>query len=149
MCGDTGGVVVWGGDLGVVGSNGTEDRGNSCGVPETGDKFEKKSEGRLVAKDRIIQSASGGGDTTALDLLVQEAGDSGVIGGLPEYLQGMRKGDGLLGIWGDSVAMVETRDSRKTSGGHIRRDFGSSKGAAAIGIRQVWQGRGRRGEGGH
>ena len=36
--GDTDGVVVWGGDLGVVGANGAEARGSSCGVPETGDK---------------------------------------------------------------------------------------------------------------
>ena len=34
---DTGGVVVWGVDLGFVGANGAEGRGISCGVPETGD----------------------------------------------------------------------------------------------------------------
>ena len=36
--GDTGGVVVWGGDLIVVGANGAEARWSSCGVPETGDE---------------------------------------------------------------------------------------------------------------
>ena len=49
--GDTGSVVVWGEDLGVVGANGTEFTGGSCGVHDTGDKVEgKKAEGRLVEK---------------------------------------------------------------------------------------------------
>ena len=29
-------AVVWGGDLGVVGANGAEAEGGSCGVPATG-----------------------------------------------------------------------------------------------------------------
>ena len=37
--GDTGGVVVRGGDLVVVGANGAEARGGSWGVPETGEKI--------------------------------------------------------------------------------------------------------------
>ena len=40
--GDTGGVLVWGGELGVVGTNGAEAGGSSCAVPVTGDKVEGK-----------------------------------------------------------------------------------------------------------
>ena len=35
-------VVVWGRYLGVAGANGEEAGGSSCGVPETGDKVERK-----------------------------------------------------------------------------------------------------------
>ena len=45
------GVVVWGGDLVVVGSNVSEAGGISCGGPKTCDKVErKKAEGRLMAE---------------------------------------------------------------------------------------------------
>ena len=48
---DTGGVVVSGGDLGVVGDNGTEARGSSCGFHDTGDGVEGKNyEGQFVAE---------------------------------------------------------------------------------------------------
>ena len=40
--GDTGGVVNWGRDLGVVGVNVTEARGSSYGVNDTGEKVEAK-----------------------------------------------------------------------------------------------------------
>ena len=40
--GDTGGVFVWGEDLGVVGANGKEAVGSSCGVPEKGEEVEAK-----------------------------------------------------------------------------------------------------------
>ena len=46
-------------------------------------------------------------------------------------------------------AVVETGDNREKYEGHVRRDFGSSKGAAAMGIQQVWQGRWRGGRGGY
>ena len=43
-------VNFGGGDLGVIGANGAEARGISCGVPETGDEVEgKNSEGWFVA----------------------------------------------------------------------------------------------------
>ena len=49
LCGNAGDVVVWGGDSGVVGDNGAEAGGSSCGFPETGEEVEdKKSEGRIV-----------------------------------------------------------------------------------------------------
>ena len=69
--------------MGVVGANGAEARGGSCGVPETGDEVEgKKAEGPFVAEGGGGKSTSGSGDTTAPDLLGQEAGDSGGMGGL-------------------------------------------------------------------
>ena len=40
---DAGSVVVWGGDLGVVGVNGADARGSFCGVPQTGDEVEAKN----------------------------------------------------------------------------------------------------------
>ena len=61
--------------------------GIPCGVLDTGEEFEgKKSEGRIVAEGGGRQSYSGSGDTTAPDLLGQEAGNSGVMGGLTAYL---------------------------------------------------------------
>ena len=80
-------VNFGGGDLGVIGANGAEARGISCGVPETGDEVEgKNSEGRVVAEGGGGQNASGSRDTTAPDLLGQEAGESGKMGGLVEYI---------------------------------------------------------------
>ena len=59
--GDTGGAVVWGVDVGVVGANGAEYRGSSCGVPETGEKVEgkKAKEGfmRKLAANKLLQRA--------------------------------------------------------------------------------------------
>ena len=96
LCGDTCSVVVWGGDLGVVGANDSETKGISCGVPETGDKVEDKNyEGLFVAEGCIGQSVSGSGDKTAPDLLEQEACGSGGMGDLMAYLQGLCKGEGL------------------------------------------------------
>ena len=98
--------------MGVIGANGSEARGSSCGVPETGEKVEiKKYEGRLVAEGGGRKSASGSRDTTAPDLLGQESGNSGGMGGLTAYLQGMRKGDGLRGRGEATGALVETGGS--------------------------------------
>ena len=46
------------------------------------------------------QSTSGSGDTTVPDLLGQEAGKSGRMGGLTAYLRCMSKVDGLQGRGG-------------------------------------------------
>ena len=63
---DTDSVVVWGGELGVVGANDSDTRGSSCGVTEIGGEVEgKNSEGQFVAEGGGRQSASGSGDTTA------------------------------------------------------------------------------------
>ena len=71
---DTGGVVVWGGYLGVVDDNVVEAIWRSCGFTDTGDKVEgKKAKGRLMAEGGGSNSASGSRDTTAPDLLGQEA----------------------------------------------------------------------------
>ena len=101
LCGDIVGVVVWYRYLGVIISNGSEARGISFGVPDTGEKVEGKNvEGQLVAEGGGRHSASGNGDTTAPDLLGKESGDSGGMGGLTDYLQGMCKGYGLRGRGG-------------------------------------------------
>ena len=66
--GDTCSVVVWGGELGVVGANGSDTRGSSCGVTETGNEVEgKNSEGRFVAEGGDRKSASGSEETIAID----------------------------------------------------------------------------------
>ena len=84
---DIGSVVVWGGDLGVVDANGADSGGSLCGVPETGGKVEgKNSEGRLVAEGGGVQSDSGSRYTTSPDLLGQEEGDSGGMGGIMAYI---------------------------------------------------------------
>ena len=68
--------------MGVVGANGAEARGSSCGVPVTADKVEgKKAEGCFVAEGGQKQSTSGSGYTTTPGLLGQKSGDSGVMGG--------------------------------------------------------------------
>ena len=70
----------------VVGANGAETGGSSCGVPATGDEVEgKNSEGRFMAEGGGGKRTSGSGDTTAPGLLGQEEGDSGGIGGLTAY----------------------------------------------------------------
>ena len=79
---NTGSAVVWGGDVGVVGANGAETRGSSCGVTETGEKVKvKEAEGRFVAEGGNRKSTSGSGGTTTLDLLGQETVKSGGMGG--------------------------------------------------------------------
>ena len=40
---------------------------------------------------------------------------------------------------------METGGSRETAEGHVRRDFGGIKVAAATGTQQAWRGRGREG----
>ena len=86
-------LFFWGGDLGVVGANGTEAGRTSCGVLATGDEVEeKKAEGRFVAEGGGRKSTSGSRDTTAPYLLGQEAGDSGRMGGLTAYIQCMHEG---------------------------------------------------------
>ena len=85
--GNTGSDVVRGEDLGVVGANVAEAGRSSCGFPATEDEVEgKKAEGKFVAEGGGGQSTSGSRDTTALDLLGQEAGESGEMGGLTAYL---------------------------------------------------------------
>ena len=42
-----------GGYVGVVGTNGAEARGNSCGVPETGDEVEGK-----MRKDGLLRKVA-------------------------------------------------------------------------------------------
>ena len=85
--GDTGGVIVWGGDLVVFVPNGAEAGESSCEVPDKGENVEgKKAERRIMAEGGGGQRTLGSGDTTALDLLVQEAGGIGGMGGLTSYL---------------------------------------------------------------
>ena len=71
----------------VVGANGAEVRGSSCGFLETYYEVEgKKYEGRFVAEVGGKQRNLGSENTTASYLLGQEEGDSYVMGGLTSYL---------------------------------------------------------------
>ena len=84
---NTGGAVVQGEDLGVVGANDAETGGSSCGVPATGIEVEvKKAEGRFVEEGGGRQSTSGSDDTTAPYLLGKEAVESGIMDELTAYL---------------------------------------------------------------
>ena len=66
----TGGVVVWGGKVSVVGTNDAEARKVSCRVPATGDEVEgKKAEGWFVAEGGGEQGTSGSRDTTDIYVL--------------------------------------------------------------------------------
>ena len=70
LWGNSGGVVVQGGNWGVVGANGTESGGSSFEVLVTGDEVEGgNSEGRFGAEVGGRQSTSGSADTTTLYLL--------------------------------------------------------------------------------
>ena len=84
------------------------------------------------------QSTSGGRYTIAPDLLGQEAGNSGVTGGLTAYLRCMFEGEGLRVIGEAPGVVAETGNRIEAVEGHDRRDFGSGKGEAAAGISQVW-----------
>ena len=96
--GNTGGAFVWVGDVGVFGANGAEAIGNSCGVSETGDEVEGGNfEGRFVVEGCGKQINSGSGDTTDPDLLRQEAGYSGEMGGPTAHIWCMREGGGIRG----------------------------------------------------
>ena len=82
----SGGAVVWSVDVGAIGANGAEVRGSSYGFSVTGKKVKgKAAEGRVVAEGGIKQNTSGSGDTTAPDLLEQETGNSGGVGGPAAY----------------------------------------------------------------
>ena len=69
-------------------------------------------------------------------LLIQ--GDSGKMGDLMTYIRGMREVDGIGGSGEDMGAVMDTGGSREAVEGHVRRDFGSGKGAVATGIWQAW-----------
>ena len=85
--GDKCGVVVWGVDLGVVVSNGSEARESSCGITETGVEVEYKMfEGWFVAECGDIKRSSGSRDTTTPDLIGQDTDNSGRMGGLTAYI---------------------------------------------------------------
>ena len=135
MCVNTGGAVVWGGDLGVVGANGAEARGSSYGFPEM--LKAKKAYGRFVEEGGNRQSNSGSGYRTTLDLIGQYGGDSGRMGGRMSYLRCIREGYGIRGRGEDPCDMVETGVSREIDEGHARTYFGISKGAATTGIWNV------------
>ena len=72
--------------MGAVVTNGAEVRGSACGFPKTGDKVKvKEAEVRVVAKGGGEQSTSGRRDTIAPDLLGQDTGNSGGVGGPTTY----------------------------------------------------------------
>ena len=133
--------------MGVVGANGAEADGSSCGVPDTDGKVEgKKGEECLAEKVGGGQSASGRGEKTAPDLLGKEAGKIGVMDGLTEYLRGTQEGDMVRERGGATGVMVETGSSRETSEGPVKNYFGGGKGVVATGIWKGWRGKGSGGE---
>ena len=71
------------------------------------------------------------------NLLGQEESNSGGMGSLTAYLRCLRKGYELQERGGSLGAVVEKCGRVETSEGHVRRDFGSVKGAASTGIRQA------------
>ena len=84
--GTSGSAVVWSGDVGAIGAYDVEVRGSSCGFPATGNKVKgKDAEGRVVAEGGDRKITSGSGYTTAPDLLGQETGNSGGVGGPTAY----------------------------------------------------------------
>ena len=109
---NTVGSVAWGGGAVVVGANGAESRGSLCGVPETGEKVKgKNSEGRFAVDGGSKNITSGSGGTTSPDLLGQEIGESGGMGGPTAHIQCMCKGYGI-GRRGEALdEMVETGGS--------------------------------------
>ena len=126
---NTGGAFVRGRDVGSAGGR------SSFRVPYIGDKVEgKKAEVRFMVEGGGGKSTSGSGDTIVPDLLGQEAGGSGGIGGLTAYLRCMRKGYSLLVRGEDQGVMVETGGSGESVEGHVRIDFFRGKVAAVTGI---------------
>ena len=92
-----------------------------------------------MAEDGGGKNASRSGETTAPDLLGKESGNSGGMGGIKAFLWCMRKGDRIR-VRGEALGVVvDTGGSRETDEGHIRIDFGGSKGSLAKGIHQAWQ----------
>ena len=82
----SGGAVVWGRDVGAIGTNGAEVRGSECGFPVTGNKLKgKAAQGRFVAEGGVKKSTSGSGDTATPYILGQEKGGSGGVGGPKAY----------------------------------------------------------------
>ena len=65
-----------------------------------------------MAEGGSKKSTSGSKDTTAPDLLRQEAGNSGGMGGPMAHIQCMSNRDGLRGRGESPGALVETGDSR-------------------------------------
>ena len=60
-------------------------------------------------------------------------------------IRGLRKIDGVRGRGEGAQDMVASESRGKTSEDHVKRDFGSSVGAVATGIRQAWWKRWSRG----
>ena len=80
--GSSGGAFAWGGDMGAISDKGVEVRGNKYWFPSRGNKFKgKAAEGRVLVEGGRKKGPSGSGDTASSDLLGQETGNSGVVGG--------------------------------------------------------------------
>ena len=93
------------------------------------------------------QGASGGKNQIAEGIYRQEASDSSGVGGPLDNIRGLCKRFGICGRGEVAGAVVVAGGCGATTGGHIEKDFASIKVAAATGIRQAWQGQGRRGGG--
>ena len=89
------------------------------------------------------QSTSGSRDTTAPELLGQETGESGRMGGLTAYLLCINEEYGLKGRGEFPGAAMETGGDGEKYEGRVRRDLGNGKGAAGMGTWKAWRGQGR------
>ena len=77
----------------AVGANGAEVRGSACGFSATCDKVKgKEAKERIMAKGVDIKRTSGSGEITTSDLLGQDTGNSGGVGGPTDYFRRMYKG---------------------------------------------------------
>ena len=95
---NTGGAIVWGGDVGVFCANGAEFRGSACGFPEMGDKVEgKEADLSSVAEGGGGKITSRSRDITTPDLLGQKTGNSGGMGVPTAHFRHMYEGYGLRG----------------------------------------------------
>ena len=92
----SGSALVWDVDVGSIGANGAEVRGSECVFPDIGNKVKgKAAEVRVMVEGSVKNSPSGIGDTSDMDLLRQETGNSGGVGDNTAYFQRLCKGDGI------------------------------------------------------
>ena len=111
-------AVFWGRYVGAISANGAKIRGSAPWFPEAGNKVKvKAAEVRVVAEGRGTKSTSGSKDTAALDLLGQDTGDNGGVGGPTAYFLTFFKGDRILGRGKTPGAVMDTNGIRETAEG--------------------------------
>ena len=124
--------------MGVVGANGAEDKGSYVGFLQQVEKLKAK---RLrdgswwkVLKKKYFRDRGNNRSRPTWIGGRQQLRNGCTYG---PYLMCVCEGDGLIVRGRNQVSVVNKGDSRKTAECHSRRDFGSGKGAAAIGIQKA------------